>query len=305
MINILITGGTGTIGKALTKMLLEQQYKVTILTRSLHPEKQLPNVQYALWDVEKKMIDTKALQAAHVIVHLAGAGVMDHKWTNSYKQEIIDSRVKGLDLIIDELKKINHQVNTLISASAIGWYGGNNNTPYTEDLSAASGFLGDTCKLWESAADRASEAGIRVVKLRTGIVLAQEGGAYPEFKTSLKFGVASILGNGSQMVSWIDLEDLCRMYIYLMQHQQFSGAFNAVAPAPVSNKTLTTTIAKLLRKQFYIPMHVPSFMLKIMFGERSIEILKSADVSSEKIRKTGFTFLYPSIETSVKHLENL
>ncbi len=305
MINILITGGTGTVGTTLTRMLLQQQYKVTILTRSLHRDKQLPNVEYALWDVEKRTIDTKALQSAHVIIHLAGAGVMDHKWTNAYKQEIIDSRVKGLDLIVDELQKIKHQVNTLISASAIGWYGGNNDAPYKEELPAASGFLGETCQLWEAAADRAMEAGIRVVKLRTGIVLAQEGGAYPEFKTSLKFGVAAVLGNGSQVVSWIDIEDLCSMYVYLIQHQQFSGAFNAVAPAPVSNKTLTLTIAKLLRKQFYIAMHVPSFILKMMFGERSIEILKSADVSSEKIKKTGFTFLYPSIETSVKHLEKL
>lgn len=305
MINILITGGTGTVGSALTRMLIQQQYKVTILTRSLHTAQPLPGVEYALWNVDKKEIDKAALQKANVIIHLAGAGVMGHKWTNAYKQEIVDSRVKGLKLMIDELKKMNHQVNTLISASAIGWYGGDNSKSYTEELPAAPGFLGDTCKLWEAAADSAKETGIRVVKIRTGIVLAEKGGAYPEFKTSIKFGVASILGNGNQIVSWIDIEDLCRMYLYAIQHQNISGAFNAVAPAPVSNKTLTITIAKLLRKQFYIPMHVPSFMLKLLFGERSIEILKSADVSAAKIKLTGFTFLYPSIESSVKHLEKL
>ncbi len=305
MITILITGGTGTVGKALTQMLLQQRYKVIILTRSLHRGSEMPGVRYALWDVEKNQIDTDALLSANVIIHLAGAGVMDHKWTDVYKQQIIDSRVKSLDLILNELKKNHHQVNTLISASAIGWYGGKNDIPYTEDLPAAPGFLGETCRVWEAAADSAKEIGIRVVKIRTGIVLSQKGGAYTEFKSSMKFGIASILGSGNQIISWIDIEDVCRIYLHMIQHQQYSGSFNAVAPSPVTNKTLTITLAKLLKKQFYIPMHVPSFMLKLIFGERSIEILKSADVSSNKIKQTGFTFLFPSISSSIKHLENL
>ena len=154
----------------------------------------------------------------------------------------------------------------------------------------------------EESITTAEIMGIRVCKLRTGIVLSNDGGALVEFKKPLRMGIAAILGNGKQMISWIHIEDLCRMFIHAVENPKLNESFNAVAPYPVSNKTLTLTLAKLIRGRFFIPMHVPSFILKLMLGESSIEVLKSTTVSSDKIKSTGFTFYYPSIEAALKEL---
>jgi uncharacterized protein len=192
-----------------------------------------------------------------------------------------------------------------VSASAIGWYGEDKipNHYFIENEKADDAFLGIVCKKWEQSVEAAEALGIRVCKLRTGIVLSDDGGAYKEFKAPLKLGVASILGNGKQMVSWIHIDDLCRQYIFALENEKVSGSYNAVAPRPVSNKTLTLEIAKNVKGKFYIPVHVPTFVLKIMMGSRSVEILKSATVSCEKIKESGFTFLYPSIEAAVEEIE--
>ncbi len=143
---------------------------------------------------------------------------------------------------------------------------------------------------------------IRLVKLRTGIVLSNEGGALAEFKKPLRFGIAGILGSGKQVVSWIHIDDLCRMYIYAIENEKLSGTYNAVAPLPVNNKTLILKLSKMIRGEFYIPVYVPKFLLKIFLGERSIEILKSTTVSSEKIKNAGFIFLYPTVDAALKEL---
>ena len=161
---------------------------------------------------------------------------------------------------------------------------------------AATGFLGETCLLWEQSITPVEALGKRLVKLRTGIVLSNEGGAVVEFKKPIRLGVAGILGNGKQVVSWIHIDDLCRMYISAMEEEQISGTYNAVAPEPVTNKVLTIELAKKMNGQFFIPLQVPSFVLKIMLGDRSVEVLKSATVSCAKINQTGFNFLYPSID---------
>jgi uncharacterized protein (TIGR01777 family) len=208
--------------------------------------------------------------------------------------------------LLDALKKGNHQVKTIVSSSAIGWYGPDKKTDYAfvETDAAEEDFLGTTCRQWEESISTAEILGIRVCKLRTGIVLSNEGGALVEFKKPLQMGIAAILGNGKQMVSWIHIEDLCRMFIHAIENPRLTGSFNAVAPMPVSNKTLTLTLAKLLRGRFFIPIHVPTFILKLMLGESSIEILKSTTVSCEKIKSTGFTFYYPSIDAALKALTN-
>jgi uncharacterized protein (TIGR01777 family) len=304
MRTILITGGTGLIGKALTKALLQKNYKVIILTRKMNHSRG-PGVEYALWDVEKKQIDKAALAKADAIIHLAGAGVVEKKWTDAYKKEILDSRVKSSGLIIDTLREMIHKVKVMVSASAIGYYGEDKISGhfFTEEDKADDSFLGEVCRLWEQSTDSAQALGIRVAKLRTGIVLSNEGGAYREFKAPLKAGIASILGSGKQVVSWIHMEDLCRQYIFALEHDEITGACNAVAPHPVSNKELIITIANEVKGKFYLPVHVPGFVLKIMMGKRSVEILKSATVSADKIKKAGFTFLYPALEAAVKALE--
>jgi uncharacterized protein (TIGR01777 family) len=306
MQTVLISGGTGMVGQQLTKHLLKKGYKVILLTRKIPVLKVAhPDISYALWNLADQTIDSKAVQKAAYIIHLAGAGVVDKKWTDAYKDEIVNSRTQSSALIIKALSNHTHSVKTVISASAIGWYGEDpspNAKGFEEIDPAATGFLGETCRKWEESIEPVEQLGIRLVKLRIGIVLSNDGGALAEFKKPLQFGVAGILGTGNQMVSWIHIDDLCRLFIEGIEKEQLAGSYNAVAPQPVSNKELTIELAHQIKGRFYIPLHVPKFILKIMMGERSIEVLKSTTVNCEKIKKTGFTFLYPSIEAALNQL---
>ena len=300
MPTVLITGGTGLVGKALTEMLLAKDYHVIVLSRKPAPNTQKPNLQFARWDIAKKEIDTTALQQADYIIHLAGAGVMDKRWTAAYKQEIIDSRVKSAELIVESLRNYPNKVKAVISASAIGWYK-QTNTIHSEDEAADNGFLGAVCKQWEESIQPVTALGKRLVTLRIGIVLSKKGGALIEFLRSLKFGVAAILGNGKQIVSWVHVEDLCRMFLFAMENENITGVYNAVAPAPVSNKLLTTALAKK-RNRFYIPVHVPAFIVKLMLGGGSTEVLKSCAVSSKKIESAGFGFKFAALDGALADL---
>ena len=305
MRTILITGGTGLVGKALVKHLIQKNYQVIILTRKIKDFEPENNVSYALWNVKENTIDVDAVKKADAIIHLAGAGVMDKKWTAEYKNEILESRTKSSELLIKTLTNNVHKVQVIVSASAIGWYG-EDKIPghyFTENEKPDTAFLGKVCKQWEESIEPAEALGIRVIKLRTGIVLSKDGGAYPEFKSSLKFGVASILGSGKQVISWIHIDDLCRQYIFALENEHIHGSYNAVAPKPVTNKTLTLVIANTVKGKFYIPIHVPQFALTMLMGTRSVEILKSATVSADKIKKDGFIFLYPAVEAAVEAIE--
>ncbi|MEO6231799.1 MAG: TIGR01777 family oxidoreductase [Ferruginibacter sp.] len=306
MKTVLITGGTGLVGSELTKHLTGKGYTVIILTRKMpDSDNDHPDIQYALWDVTKQTLDIAAVQKADYIVHLAGAGVVDKKWTEKYKKEILNSRTKSSELLVNTLKNNSNKVQAVVSASAIGWYGADPATVekgFVETDKNDGGFLGETCQLWEESVQGMELLGKRLVKLRTGIVLSNDGGALVEFKNPLKFGIAGIIGGGKQMVSWIHIDDLCRIFIEAITNENLHGVYNAVAPNPVSNKKLTLQLATSLRGKFYIPLHVPEFVLKIMLGKRSVEVLKSTTVSCEKIKNTGFTFLYPSIEAALLQL---
>lgn len=304
MPTILITGGTGFIGKSLSKSLLAEGHRLIILTRKITDKQTSRNLTYALWDIKERMIDITALQQADHIIHLAGAGVIDKRWTASYKKEIVESRTESSRLLVDALKNNSNRVKTIVSSSAIGWYGADSGDKkhFTEPDDAAGNFLGQTCKLWEESIEPVIKLNKRLVKLRTGIVLGNEGGALPEFKRSIRFGIAAILGNGKQMISWIHINDLCRLFINAIENEELTGTYNAVAPNPVSNKILTLCLAKKMRGKFYIPVHVPSFIIKLMLGKRSIEVLKSATVSCEKISGTGFRFGFNTIEAALSDL---
>lgn len=306
MPKILITGGTGLVGETLTTHLIKAGFTIKILTRR-KPAKRIPNVEYILWNIDDSSIDKDAIHGVDSIIHLAGAGVMEKRWTEKYKKEIIDSRVKSAELLINTLRKNANTVKTIISASAIGWYGGDKNGPdfkgFTESDPSANNFLGETCKLWEECVEAAQELNIRVVKLRFGIVLSDHGGALEEFRKPLSFGIATILSSGKQVISWIHIYDLARMILFCLQHDNISGSYNAVAPQPASNKELVLQLAKRIRKNSFIPIHVPSFMIKIMLGESAIEVLKSSTVRCDKIKNEGFTFLYPSIQACLDDLE--
>jgi uncharacterized protein (TIGR01777 family) len=311
MKTVLITGGTGLVGKALIRALLEKGYGVIVMGRGPfdHSDnnrdmvtKDVNGLDFAKWNVEKQEIDATAIAKADYIVHLAGAGVADKRWTTKRKKEIVDSRVKSGELLVNSLTTIPNKVKAVVSASAIGWYGADGINPgrkFVESDEAANDFLGQTCKQWEESIEPVAALGKRLVKLRIGIVLSTEGGALKEFMRPLKFGVASVLGSGKQIISWIHIDDLVNIFITSIQREDINGVYNAVAPSPVSNKELILTLAKA-RNKFYIPVPVPSFVLKLMLGEMSIEILKSAAVSSAKAEKAGFTFQYGDIKSAMK-----
>jgi len=304
MQTVLITGGTGMVGTSLTELLLSKGYQVIILTRKPQVS-QIPNLTYAVWDISKGYIDPSAIGQADAIVHLAGAGVADKRWSKKRKQEIVDSRVKSGALLVKYLSESSHQVKTVVAASAIGWYGPDTvqslQHGFVETDPVDAAFLGDTCKRWEDSVKPIETLGIRLVTLRIGIVLNKEGGALAEFIKPAQFGIATIFGNGQQMVSWIHHHDLCKMMIHGIETAAIKGVYNAVSPDPTSNKDLIIAIAKKLRG-FYLPIPVPALVLKIMLGEMSIEILKSAKVSSKKIEEAGFKFDYPNLHSALNDL---
>lgn len=296
------------IGTALGKLLLEKGYEVIVLTRAAGLQKQpvVKGLSYAEWDIKNQTIDMDAVQKADYIVHLAGAGVADKRWSAKRKKEIADSRVQSGALIARTLKETPNKIKAVVSISGIGWYGPDpvvpNPKPFVETDAVATDFLGETCRQWEAAIEPVAISGKRLVKLRTGIVLSNKGGALAEFKKPLRLGVAAVLGSGNQVVSWIHIDDLCRIFLKAIEDHAMDGVYNAVSPKPVSNKTLTLQLAKATRGKFYLPLNVPSFVLKMVLGEMSVEVLKSATVSAHKIRIAAFDFIYPTIEAAINAL---
>ena len=306
METVLVTGGTGLIGRALSRALVKSGYKVIILTRNAKKSEH-PLLEYAQWNIEQQQVDEDAIKAADYIVHLAGASVAEGRWTEKRKQEIVNSRVQTGALLVRALHKIPNKVKAVVSASAIGWYGPDpvmpNSKPFVETDPADHTFLGATCQKWEAAITPVTELGKRLVTIRIGIVLSNEGGAYTEFRKPLQFGVASVLGSGKQIISWIHIDDLVRLFLFAIEKDEVKGIYNAVAPHPVTNAQLIKQMAKI-KGGFSITAPVPAFVLKAMLGEMSIEVLKSATVSSAKIQQTGFQFNYPDIESALKALNS-
>ena len=306
METVLITGGTGMVGKHLTRLLIQNGYRVCWLSRaSGESVVDGHTVGIFRWNPESQVIDEKAIVSADHIVHLAGAGVADQRWTKKRKQEIHDSRTKSSALIVKALTEIPNSVQTVVSASAIGWYGPDRQevpAPFTEDMPHYDDFLGNTCSAWEAGISPVAALHKRLVKLRIGIVLSNKGGAVAEFKKPLMAGIAPIFGSGKQIVSWIHVDDLCSLFLYAIQNKAITGVYNAVAPHPVSSRNLIVSLANSMNKPWALRIPVFAFLLRFILGEMSIEILKSATVSSNKIAATGFRFQYPVIDDALRNL---
>lgn len=295
MRNILITGGTGLVGRQLTQLLKKNGYEVALLSRG---KSRSSTEKTFHWDPVNQTIDKEAILWADAIVHLAGAGVADKRWTKAWKKEIADSRVLGTRLLATALKTIeNHSVKTVVCASAIGIYGADTGPELLEEASSeGTDFLSVVTKNWETEAEQVATLGIRTAILRIGIVLSPDGGALQKMAAPIKAGVGAVLGTGNQYISWIHVGDLCEMFLKALNDETMFGTFNAVAPNPVTNREFTLALANKLHKKIGLPA-VPAFALKLLLGQMSEVLLGGNNVSCRKILETGFQFKYRTLDS--------
>jgi uncharacterized protein len=295
MSTVLLTGGNGIIGRHLCKRLQDKGYTVAILSRTREGRSIIPTYT---WDLKKMEIEQEAIETADYIIHLAGANISDKRWTNRRKQQIIDSRVKTGQLILQKIKEHNKNLKAFITASAIGYYDTiTSNNIFTE----TNDFLGNVCKRWEQTADSFKELEIRTVKIRTGVVLSKQEGTLSKLIIPVKMGIGSAIGSGKQYMPWIHIEDLCGIYIKAIEDEQIGGAYNAVAPDYKTNEEFTRVLAQVLEKPFW-PVNIPSFIMKLMFGEMSGILLKGSRVSPDKIQRAGYTYQFPDLESALTDL---
>jgi len=296
--NILITGGSGLVGRSLTSLFLEEGHKVSWLSRS---GKSKENVQGYQWDVNKGTIDNKALEWADTVIHLAGEGVANGRWTNAQKKRILDSRIESTKLLRASIEEVDNKPSAFISASAIGYYGMDNGERLLmEEDDPGSDFLADVTSKWEEAIDEITALSIAVTKVRIGVVLSRNGGALEKMSLPIRWGAGAALGSGRQYMSWIHMDDLCSLIYYLIENN-LTGTYNAVSPNPATNKEVTKSIATQLGRPFFLP-NVPTFILKIMLGEMADMLLGSSKVSSRKIENAGFKFQFPNLQLGLKNL---
>jgi uncharacterized protein (TIGR01777 family) len=297
MKNILITGGSGLVGKKITQLLERKGYAVAWLSRN--PVK--INQKSFSWDVDKKEIDTEAIHWADGIIHLAGEGVADKRWTNIRKKAILESRTGSTSLLFKAMENSDKKPSIFVSASAVGYYGFNTgNETMNESSPAGRDFLAQVVIAWENEVQKIEQLGLRTVLLRIGIVLDNKGGALVEM---LKPPVAAPLGNGKQWMSWICVDDLARMFLFAIEKEEVKGIYNAVGPKPATNEELTQKAAKKVGKPF-IGLGVPGFALKLVLGEMAQMVLGGNKVSAKKIKDAGFEFRYPSLEEALEKIYN-
>ncbi|QOI96924.1 MAG: TIGR01777 family protein [Flammeovirgaceae bacterium] len=295
---VLITGASGLVGSRLTELLLKQGYEVAHLSR----QAKAGRVPAFAWDVSAGTIDEKAFEGVDSVIHLAGAGVADKRWTVKRKKEILDSRVQSTRLLYQFLGRGNHQVSSFLSASAIGIYGfGLRDEVLTESSNPGNDFLAEVVKAWENEVNAVQSLGIRTAILRIGIVLSKKGGALKEMARPVQWGVGAPLGTGNQYLSWIHIDDLCRMFLFAKENNSVAGVYNAAGVQPVTNKEFTRAIAVVLKKPMWLPP-VPAFALKLVLGEMAGMVLNGSRVSSEKIQRAGFTFRFTDLHSALLDL---
>lgn len=296
--HVLITGGTGLIGKLVTEELLSRGYSVSHLSRKPGNN---PKVKTWLWDVYKGHIDRHCLEGISTILHLAGENIADKRWTDKRKKEIIDSRTKSIELIYQLIKNNHNQVNTIISASAIGYYSDRGDELQTEDSPPNNDFMAQCCIEWENAVDKGKELGLRILKFRTGVVLHKDEGALLEMGKPIKLGFGAPFGSGKQWIPWIHWQDVVGMYLFAIEKINLSGAYNMAAPNPATNKQFTKALARQLHRPMW-PIKVPAFVFKLLMGEMSTIVLGSTRVSVEKIEKDGFVFRYTELTKALEDI---
>jgi len=293
----LITGGTGLVGQRLSELLVKNHFQVSHLSRN--PTKGIYKSFH--WNVEKGEIDKEAIKNSDIIIHLAGASVAGKRWTKKWKKEIYDSRISATRLLVEAVRNHNSRLQHFISASAIGYYGWDTGQNLVDENSEKGiGFLADVVADWEKEVSSLDEFGVRNSIARVGIVLSNKGAALVEMMKPIKLGIGAPLGSGKQFMSWIHIDDLCQLFIHMINSGE-AGVFNAVAPNPVTNKEFTMQLAKEVNKPLILP-NVPSLALRLLVGEMQVMLTGGNKVSSKKIEQTGFDFQYPSLHSALKNL---
>lgn len=291
---VLITGGSGLIGKALTKRLLTEGHEVNILTRKVTNK---TDAKEFFWNSQS--VDSKAFEGVEVLVHLAGAGIADKKWTSERKQEIINSRVKSIELIGE--KYAGSSLRAIIGGSAIGYYGGDSGeTQNNENSPHGNDFMAECCVKWEKAEeDFAKKLNLRLVKVRTGIVLDAKEGALPQITKPIKYYTGTALGSGKQWMSWIHIDDIVEIFYQSIVNEDIKGTINGVAPNPVRNQDFTKLAAEVMKKKLILP-NAPAFILKMILGEMSVVVLGSSRVYNSQT--LPFEFKYEYLENALSNL---
>lgn len=298
---VLISGGSGLVGKKLSEMLIKKGYEVAHLSRS---KKSISDqIKTIVWDVDKMQLKADEIADYEHIIHLAGAGIVDEAWTEARKKVILESRTKSAELLKMAISKNEKKPESFVSASAVGYYGFvSGEHIFKESDAPGDDFLADTCVAWENAVDQIKNLQIPTSKIRIGLVMTNKGGALKEMAKPIKLGFGAALGSGKQYMPWIHIEDLCRIFIYAME-QKLEGAYNAAAPAKnqVDNKTFTKAVAKALKKPLWLP-NVPAFVMRIILGSRALLVLEGSRVDSQKIQDKGFEFKYVKLNEALREI---
>jgi uncharacterized protein (TIGR01777 family) len=297
---VLITGATGLIGNELVSLLLQNGVSIHYLTTSKKKTENELNYKGFYWNPEQGIIDENCLMGVDAIIHLAGATI-SKRWTKFYKQEIIESRLLSSAVLFKALKNHPNQVKQIVSASGTAIYPNNDKVIYDENSQEIdNSFLGNVVYKWEESADKFKSLGLKVCKLRTGIVLSNKGGALIEMAKPIKMGIGSPFGTGKQIQSWIHIHDIAALYFFAISND-LEGVYNAVAPIPVSNEKLTMTIATVLKKPLFMP-NIPKFMMKLLLGEMHVLLFENRNLSAQKIIDKGFVFKYKTIEKAIENI---
>ncbi len=296
--NVVLTGGTGFIGKKLTRLLLENGFSVSVLSRSVNTNSD--GISYFQWDVDAGTIDEQAILNADYVIHLAGENIGAQRWTVNRKKAILDSREKSTQLLFSCLHKHNKQLKAFVSASGVGIYGAiTDEKVCSETTPAASDFLGTVCQKWEAATNPIHDLGIRTVQIRTGLVLGKGEGVLQQLVPLFKYKLGSAIGSGKQYMPWIHIDDLCRIYLAAITNSEMQGPYNAAVNDGTTNASFSATLAKVFGYRIWLPK-VPGFVLQLVLGQMAQLVLQGRRVASDEIEKMGFQFQFTNLEKALK-----
>ncbi len=295
---VLITGGNGLVGRYLTSILTSQGFRVSVLSRNAGKAGRENNI--FRWDPEKRYIDPAAVKGTDYVIHLAGAGIGEKRWSEKRKVEILNSRIETALFLREVFKAGGIKLKAFVSASAVGIYGSvTSNKIFKEDDPPSEDFLGITCRLWEEVAGLFADEGCRVVKIRTAVVIEKSDPALVRLMGPARYGAVVRVGTGRQYFPWIHINDLCNIYLMAIRDQNMQGAYNAVAPEQVTHNEFVRTMAAVMNRPVFLPP-LPGFIMKIIFGEMADVILEGSRISSDKIIDAGYRFEFPDLTSALK-----